>query len=201
MSEPEKFTEYYKEKNELVKKLHSPGRVGQAFTKLCDAGCEAKELVQLLFHLSHFPSGRACRSYTERDLRRMEKIGAKVKQAAVALEDFSDLLFYDSFGGLNFEKNYADWERPVQMPESLKHLAAGIHKSVASIREAYRTPPVPLALCSTPSIYQYIPRIVNYVRKTSGQPHHAALATLIGVAIQEPSFNEDQLKMICSRRK
>jgi hypothetical protein len=201
MGRSETLKQYLGREEKFIRALRQRGHVGHAFKALCAAGCDADQLARLLFHLSGFPAGKGQRRYTASDRRKLERIANKVEQAASELDAFEDLLFHESFGGLNFREQFADWEQPVQIPTTLRHLATGISKCAASTRASYRTQPYSLSLYTAPSVYEYIPRIVAYVRDKTGKPRYAELATVIGFSIDKPLFNVEELKMICARRQ
>jgi hypothetical protein len=190
---------YYESQVRFAKTLHGRGPVSQAFKKVCEKGCNAKELQHYLFKLSQYPLAKAERQYKAKDLNRLERIAANVAEAAHELKVFEDLLFRET-ALTGKEEGYEQWEWSVSIPGTLLHLSARLHECVRSVRDAYRRGQVTGPLFGMPSAYERIPVIAKYVREATGRPHYAELTTLIGFAIRKPELNVEQLKMIRHRR-
>ena len=176
----------------FAKGLHGNGIVGQAFRSLCVKGADPKRLQTDRFKLRQYPQERVEKRYKAKDLLKLKAVAAKLKKAANELEPFEDLLFEESFAGLNFRREFLDWERPTEIPDTLRRLSNRLQECADSAKSSG---------ASFPNIYKRIPRIVECVRAATGRPHYDQMSTLIGFALGKRSFSTEELKMICFRRK
>jgi|SRR5690348_17067727 len=183
---------YLRSETRFAKAIYGKGFVADAFRRLCAKGCDPKHLQTNLLKLSRLPQGKLPKLYNAKDLLKLQAIAAKVKKAADELEPFEDLLMRESFGGRNFLREFLDWERPIQIPSTLRQVSDRLNQCSDWAKSSPYT---------YPNVYERIPVVVDYVRTTTGRPHYEEMATLIGAALLDPKFNLEQLKMICERRK
>lgn len=79
---------------------------------------------------------------------------------------------------------------PLYLPQTLRQLAACIVSAKSS----------PFAECSTKTnASSQIRLLVETVRRRTGKPHYAAMATLVGAVYKNPNFSEGHLKTLISR--
>lgn len=176
----------------LGKLLHARGAIGDAFRLLCKKGCAPRQLQDDLFKLSRYPQWKLEKEWKAKDLLKLRAIATKVKKAAEELRPFEDLLFQENFAGINFQRRFLDWERPTEIPNTLRRLSDRLSQCSDWAKLSPR---------SFPNVYERIPAIVEYVRTATGRPYYEELATLIGATLRDAAFNVEQLKMICARRK
>ena len=183
---------YHRSEVRFAQALHGKGVVADAFRRLCEKGCDPKWLQFNVFKLSRYPQQKVEKLYNAKDFLKLKAIAAKVKKAADELMPFEDLLVQETFGGANLLREFLDWERPTQIPNTLRHLSDRLNQC----SEWAKSSPNPF-----PTVFDGIPVIVAYVRTTTGRPYFSEVAILIGAALRDSKFNAEQLKMICARRK
>jgi hypothetical protein len=175
----------------FLQTLHGKGPLGRIFRQLCEAGCEEQTLQTDLFTLTRLPRKKLEKQYKAKDFQKLKIIAASLEKAAKNLGSFDELLFLESFAGLNFQREYADWERPVEIPRTLLRLSGRLRECVASAKSSHH---------GIPTTYDRIPAIVGYVREKTGRAHYPELVTLMKFALPDQAFTEEQLRMIPYRR-
>lgn len=164
--------------------LRGAGFVGQAFQRLCNAGCEKHWLEReiLLLRLLPFESPR--KPYTAEDERKLQRLIKKLDRIAKELSDIEALIMVKTV------------RRPrtmlplAKMGQRVTSIANQIREGVENPKwRGFKTFTGPLAW----------PDLVEQVKQFTGRSHYRDLATLIGAAYGERSFSEDDLKSYVRR--
>ena len=165
----------------LSKLLHnSKNPVGRAFKKLCDAGCDSQWLEHTLLGLKNYPFGRS-QIFTKNHAKQFEAVIADLESAAGRLEQIPDLLI--------FAPLLADWPSLAKWPTAPEdnHERA----SVGELSGLLRTIAKRLRkIASTSRLQRFrgitashrLPRVIEQIRKSTGKPHYADTAALVGAA-------------------
>jgi hypothetical protein len=171
-------------KRQLYKKLHDSNRyIGQAFDKVCKAGCDAKWLELVLLTVAHYPLKRSHAIYGAEDKRRLERLIAKLESAARELEKFDPMMVLSPVD---------EWPAP---PEHLPTLLRGV---AYCLREGASRSNKWFNLRRATAAFR-VPYLIRQVARQTGRPHYAEMATLIGAAYGRPDYSESDLKMLVSR--
>ena len=171
---------YTPEEQRIFEQLYSEGPVGRAFKKICNAGVEPAILERSLMSLTGYAMTRRHPTWPTRELQRLDRIGRTLSTMSIQLEPFLLLMSFRP-----------DWPiKPLQVPAVLKDLSVCIRATAVS-KFAKKWPVL--------TAYTEIPRVVFLVRKVTGRPHFAELATLIGAIYKMPSLSAANLKTIEGR--
>ena len=174
-----------KRQRQLSKELHGHGPVGQAFEDVCRAGCDASWLERVLLTLARYSLERGHKTYRAEDKRRLRRVIRKIESAARELQRFGTLMILSTV---------KEWPAP---PQELPVLLGGI---AYCLRESL-VPPQKWPHLRQMTAADRLPYLVDVVRRSTGKPRYAQMATLIGAAYREPDFDETNLKMRISRRR
>jgi hypothetical protein len=174
-----------KRQRQLSKELHGHGPVGQAFDAVCRAGCDADWLERALLTLARYPLERGHKVYGAKDKRRLTRVIRKIESAARELQRFGTLMLLSTV---------KEWPAPPQeLPAFLGGIAYCLRESLAS--------PEKWAQVRQMTAADRLPYLIDVVRRSTGKPRYAHMATLIGAAYGETDFDETSLKMRISRRR
>jgi hypothetical protein len=177
-----RFEEEREWNKRLSTKLHGRGPVGQAFRELCNAGCTPEWLENALLSTRRYVLKRSTKSFRIQERRRVERIVRDLDSAARELKDFTKMMF---FGGVE------DWPVP---PHDVPTVLAGL---AYCLRECM-TSPIGTNLKEATASFR-LPYLVSEIRRQTGRPHYAQMATLLGAVYGRPEFSEADLKMFVAR--
>lgn len=166
----------------LREQLRGRESVGRAFRVVCDAGCDAKWLERTLLSAPLFPWKRSKRRFKNSGRAQVDRIIAELECAARELQTHVRTLIVTGV---------KDWPVPPdELPSTLRGIASCLRKAMASPRRLREI-----------TAADRVPYIINTVRKQTGRPHYAEMATLLGAAYNLPEMNEDQLKVFVRRSR
>ena len=179
-----RYAQEREHQTQLYKKLHdSRSYEGQAFEKICKAGCDEKWLESVLVKLGRYPLKRSHAVYTTEHKRRLERLIAKLESAARELEKFDRMMVLSPVD---------EWPAP---PEHLPTLLRGV---AYCLREGASRSNKWFNLRRATAAFR-VPYLIRQVARQTGRPHYAEMATLIGAAYGRPDYSESDLKMLVSR--
>lgn len=174
----------------LSAQLDGNGPVGEAFRKVSRAGCNAGDLKRWLLKLQselHIHPLERQRSYFPIERRRkLERIAADLEFAAAELGGEANFWIF-ALGDLR-----GDILGPtpaLQVIELVRKLARVIKNAIPHLNVTTITASEPIIA------------IIEEVRRRTGRPHYAQMATSIGAACAKPLFSEGDLKMLIARRR
>jgi hypothetical protein len=177
-----KFEEEREWKKRLSTKLHGRGPVGQAFRELCNAGCTPEWLENALLSTRRYALKRSTKSFRIQERRRLERIVLDLESAAHALKAFTNMMFLSGV---------EHWPvPPLEVPSILAGLASCLRECMTS--------PIGTNLREATASFR-IPYLVNEIKRQTGRPRYAQMATLLGAVYGRSEFSEADLKMFVSR--
>jgi hypothetical protein len=209
--------ERFEIEKKFAERLTKEPELRNAFNDLCDAGCDFQKLRGYIAKLSSLPTKKSKRRFAAKDRRRLEALARKLEQVVDDLDPFYNLFFHQTHL-VSAEKKPTPGEEPLAIRRKLRSIAHQLRECSKAVKSLYaarrRRSGFPadlkpdfvvgmrtIILGDSWIAYEYIPFIVAYVKETTGKPHFAELATLIGTAIGSPELGVEGLKMICLRRK
>lgn len=169
-------------RRQLHKQLHGAGYVGQAFRKLCDAGCDGAWLEHRLLSLHNFPLTRKRRKFNASDKRQLRRIAQGLEHAGRELAKFDLMILLSTI---------TDWPVPRQEVASI---VEGIGYCLGQVAASRSWEGLTIATGSF-----RIPYVIEQIKHFTGRPHYAEMATLIGAAYGRPDYSEGELKMLVLR--
>jgi hypothetical protein len=177
-----KFEEEREWEKRLSRELHGRGPVGQAFRELCKAGCTPEWLENVLLSTRRYPLKRSRKSFRVQERKRVEQIVRDLDAAAHALKAFTTMMFLSGV---------EHWPVP---PHEVPTVLGGL---AYCLRECMTSPTGTNLRDATASFR--IPYLVNEIKRQTGRPRYAQMATLLGAVYGREEFSEADLKMFVSR--
>jgi hypothetical protein len=148
---------------------------------MCKAGCERVWLQTALLSLARYPlHPTRIKAFPIEEKRRMERVIRKLESARVDLERFDHSVFISGW--------------PPQSPVELEHLFAQVEDLEFGLRHVAKT-----ANPRVMTARDRVPYLLQVIKKATGRAHYPEMATLIGAAYNEPSFDAENLKMLDHR--
>jgi len=169
---------------QLREELDGTGCVGQAFKRLCDAGCDAVWLEHTLFSLQNLPLKRKRKAFNASDRKQLRRIAQNLEYAGRELNRFRAIMLTSKI---------QDWPVPV---EELPSIVEGIGYCLKRAVESRNWNGLVVATASF-----RLPYMIAEVKHSTGRPHYAEMATLIGAAYGRPDYSEGELKMLLARTR
>jgi hypothetical protein len=167
----------------LHEKLHGAGPVGQAFKRLCNAGCDAAWLERTVCSLYHYPQTQKWRAFNASDRRRLQRIAGNLEHVGRDLARFQSMILLSRI---------TEW--PVPQGE-----VASIVEGIGYCLKQVTTSPTSGLTIATARFR--ILHVIAQIKRSTGRPHYADMATLIGAAYGRPDYSEGELKMLVARTR